>query len=179
MLSRVTLWTIPWTVIIVKFNYKLINLANIRDLYLVVSCVCNVVWCKVSLRTRVSNRSVRAQTIFIQQDCQTEENCRGKIQLVKSKTDCFCLFFDNSVITGAPPLMSCVRVPCPVPAYYRIARLSSPDWSKGSEIAETELANCSSVTKFKIVKNTSYGFVPSPISANYRAVSAKYNVVHT
>lgn len=177
MLSRVTLWTIPWTVIIVKFNYKLINLANIRDLYLVVSCVCNVVWCKVSLRTRVSNRSVRAQTIFIQQDCQTEENCRGKIQLVKSKTDCFCLFL-ITLLSPEPRLWCPVSV-SRVQSPRIIARLSSPDWSKGSEIAETELANCSSVTKFKIVKNTSYGFVPSPISANYRAVSAKYNVVHT
>ena len=33
-----------------------------------------------------------------------------------------------------------------------IAQLSSLDSSKGSEIAETELANCSSVTKFKTVK---------------------------
>ena len=115
MLSRVTLWTIPWTVIIVKFNYKLINLANIRDLYLVVSCVCNVVWCKVSLRTRVSNRSVRAQTIFIQQDCQTEENCRGKIQLVKSKTDCFCLFL-ITLLSPEP------RLWCPV----SVSRVQSP-----------------------------------------------------
>ena len=47
-----------------------------------------------------------------------------------------------------------------------IAKLSSLDSSKGSEIAETELANCSSVTKFKTVKNTSYCFCVLSLPTN-------------